>query len=162
MMRRIPWVLILALALMWLLLTSHVTLGQWLLGLLVAAVMTLAFRGVRPQHPRLRRPLSMLRLVWRATLDILRSNLAVARIVLGRTGGREVHSGFVEIPLELRDPHGLAVLSMIVTATPGTVWSGLSPDNEVMTLHVLDLRDAQATRDYIKHHYEDLLLEIFE
>jgi multicomponent K+:H+ antiporter subunit E len=94
--------------------------------------------------------------------DVVRSNIAVARIILGFTGRREIHSGFVHIPLDLRDPHGLGALAMIVTATPGTVWAGLSPNDDVLTLHVLDLRDEQAWIDLIKGRYEARLLRIFE
>jgi multicomponent K+:H+ antiporter subunit E len=162
MKRRFPWLLILGLTAMWLLLTGEPSSGQLLLGVCIATLMTLGFRPVRPLTPRLRRPAAALRLFVRVAGDILRSNYAVARIVLGLTGGRNTHSGFVEIPLDVRDPHALATLAAIVTATPGTVWADLSRDNNVLTLHVLDLRDEQATREFIKRRYEGLLQEIFE
>ncbi|MGC4030013.1 MAG: Na+/H+ antiporter subunit E [Steroidobacteraceae bacterium] len=161
-MRRTPWLLILGLTVMWLLLNGSASPGQLLLGFAVSVLMTLGFRAVRPLRPHLRRPQAALRLLIRVAADILRSNVAVARIVLGLTGGRDVHSGFVDIPLDLRDPHGLAALAAIVTSTPGTVWADLSPDNRLLTLHVLDLRDPEATRATIKHRYEHLLQEIFE
>lgn len=162
MKQRTPWLFIVGLALMWLLLVGSVSFGQVLLGFILAILMTLGFRAVRPQHPRIRRPLAALRLLGRAFLDILRSNFAVARIVLGLTGGRQVRSGFVEIPLDVRDPHALATLASIITSTPGTVWADLSNDNSVLTLHVLDLRDPQVIRDTVKNRYEGLLREIFE
>jgi multicomponent K+:H+ antiporter subunit E len=73
-----------------------------------------------------------------------------------------IRSGFLEVPLALRDPHGLAALSTIVTSTPGTIWADLSADGAVLTLHVLDLRDERAAIATIKHRYERLLMEIFE
>jgi multicomponent K+:H+ antiporter subunit E len=94
--------------------------------------------------------------------DILRSNVAVARIVLGLVGRRQVRSGFVKVPLDLRDDHGLAVLACIVTSTPGTVWAGLSPDGATLTLHVLDLRDEDEWVRMIKRRYERRLMEIFQ
>jgi len=48
-------------------------------------------------------------------------------VILGLTGSRRVHSGFLHIPLDLRDPHGLAVLAAIITSTP-TSWVGVSTD----------------------------------
>jgi multicomponent K+:H+ antiporter subunit E len=68
----------------------------------------------------------------------------------------------VDIPLELRDPHGLAALAVIVTSTPGTVWAGLSPDGGTLTLHVLDLQDDAEWIHVIKHRYERPLMRIFE
>ena len=40
----------------------------------------------------------------------MRSNIAVARIILGPRARSET-SGFLDIPLELRAPYGLAVLA---------------------------------------------------
>lgn len=159
---RQPWMLVAGLTLTWMLLWDRFSTGQFLLGLGVSAVMVFGFRAVRPLHPRLHRPASALRLLGRVTADILRSNLNVARIVLGLTGSREITSGFVDIPLELRDPHGLATLAAIVTSTPGTVWANLSDDGSTLTLHVLDLIDERAWIDTIKQRYERLLMEIYE
>ncbi len=159
---RKPWFLVAGLTLTWLLLAERMTPGQLVIGAGVSLLMVFGFRAVRPVHPRLRRPRSALRLLGRVAIDILRSNLNVARIVLGLTRGREIHSGFVEIPLELRDPHGLATLAAIITSTPGTVWANLSGDGATLTIHVLDLTDEKVWIETIKQRYERLLMEVFE
>jgi multicomponent K+:H+ antiporter subunit E len=162
MKERKPWLLVAGLTLTWLLLADRVTLGQFLIGAAVSLFMVFRFRAVRPVHPRLRRPASALRLLGRVIVDILKSNYHVARIVLGLTGGRAIESGFVEIPLRLRDPHGLATLAAIVTSTPGTVWTSLSEDGGTLTLHVLDLTEEETWRNIVRQRYESLLMEIFE
>jgi multicomponent K+:H+ antiporter subunit E len=93
--------------------------------------------------------------------DIVRSNIAVARIILGLVG-RERTSGFVNISLELRDPYGLAALACIITATPGTLWVSFDPAKGILTIHVLDLIDESEWMRTIKGRYERLLLDIFE
>ena len=162
MKNRVPILLILSLTCMWLLLNNTLAIGQILLGLLVSLLMVFGFRAVRSLQPRLRRPQMAFLLLWRVFVDIVRSNVAVGRIVLGLNGKRALRSGFLEIPLDLRDPHGLAALSTIVTSTPGTIWVDLSLDGATLTLHVLDLHDEQAWIDIIKQRYERLLMEIFE
>jgi len=97
-----------------------------------------------------------------ALRDIVRSNFNVARIVLGFRRGRELRSGFVKIPLKLKDPHGLAVLAGIITSTPGTVWVGHDVETSTLTLHVLDLHDEAVWIAWVKEPYERLLREIFE
>lgn len=161
-MKRQPILLVLGLTGMWLLLNGTVAFGQIVLGLVLSALVVFGFRVVRPVQPSLRKPLKALLLLWRVFVDILRSNLAVARIVLGLNGKRVLRSGFLEVPLDMRDPNGLAALATIVTSTPGTVWADLSIDGATLTLHVLDLRDEQAWIDTIKQRYERLLMEIFE
>ena len=139
-MRRLPPVLVFGLLVMWLLLNQSVSLGHVALGLLLALGVAWATSGLRPLQPKLRRTYLAGVLLAVVLRDIVRSNFDVARIVLGLLRDQEVRSGFVEIPLDLTDPHGLAVLAAIVTSTPGTVWVGHDVETNVLTLHVLDLR----------------------
>ncbi|WP_116808490.1 Na+/H+ antiporter subunit E [Steroidobacter cummioxidans] len=161
-MKRIPVLFPVGLAVLWLVLTGSLSLGNILLGLVVAFGMVLSFQKLRPVRPRLHRVHVGFILLFVVLKDIIKSNIAVGRIVLGLTGRREVKSDFLDIPLDLRDPHGLAVLAMIVTATPGTVWSGLTDDSSVLKLHVLDLQDPEEWIRIIKQRYERPLREIFE
>lgn len=160
--RRLPPVLIGGLVAMWLLLQQSLAIAEVLLGAAVAIALAAASSTLRPLQPRLRRAYLAAVLVLMVLKDVVRSNLGVARIVLGLVGRRDVRSGFVKIPLELRDPHGLAVLAAIVTSTPGTVWVDLEPATNTLTLHVLDLKDEAGWIDWIKNRYERPLRRIFE
>lgn len=160
--RRFPPVLIAVLLGMWLLLNQTVAPGQIALGLVLAASLTSAASSLRPLQPHIGRLNVAAMLVFMVLLDIVRSNIGVARIILGLVGQREIRSGFVDIPLDMRDPHGLAVLAIIVTSTPGTVWVDLARDGSRLTLHVLDLRDEAEWVNWIKTRYERPLMEIFE
>jgi multicomponent K+:H+ antiporter subunit E len=157
--RKISPVLVAVLAGLWLLLNQSVTPGHVILGVLLALLLTWAASTLRPLHARIRRVDVAAGLILVVLKDIVLNNLHVARIVLGPRAPR-IRSGFVRIPLELRDPHGLAALAIIVTATPGTVWAGLS--NDMLTLHVLDLEDEHAVIGLIKQRYERPLMRIFE
>lgn len=145
----------------WLLLNDTLAPGHALLGLALAIGLPFLTASMRPLRSRVRRPLTIARLLGGVLKDIVHSNFAVARLILGDTERRS-HGGLMDIPLDLRDPHGLAALACIITATPGTVWAGLSPDGATLTLHVLDLQDEQVWIDKIKQHYERPLMEIFE
>ena len=162
MSRLVPYPLLtLALILMWLLL-NRFTPGHLVLGIAVAIVAGKSMSALQPAKPRIRRWDLLPRLLGVVLLDIVRSNLAVAGLIL--TGGRHGrrHSGFVEIPLELRDPTGLAILAVIVTATPGTAWMEYDARHDTVLLHVFDLIEEAGWIDLIKGRYEALLLEIFE
>ena len=160
--RRAPIVLGAVLLVTWLLLNESLSPGQVLLGAaLTLALLRLADR-LRPMRPRLRRTLEFLPLLGVVAVDVVRSNVGVARVILGFTGGRRVQSGFLDVPLELRDPHALAVLAAILTSTPGTTWAGVSRDGTSLRLHILDLHDEQYWIDTIKQHYEQPLMRIFE
>lgn len=160
-MKRVPPLLTLALIATWLLLNG-VSLGQTSFALILALLIMRAIAGLRPNAPRVQRLHLAVPLAATVLIDILRANADVARIALGAVRNREVRSGFLDIPLELRDPHALAVLAMIVTSTPGTVWAGLSPDGGTLRLHVLDLKDEADLVRTIKARYEQPLKRIFE
>ena len=154
--------MVIGLTILWLILQQSLAPEQILLGVLLAALLTWASSKLRPLRAPLRRIDLAAALVLVVLWEIVRSNIAVARIVLGLVRQREVRSGFVEIPLELRDPHGLAALAAIITATPGTVWAGLSADGQQLTLHILDIGDEQHWIGYIKERFERPLRRIFE
>jgi multicomponent K+:H+ antiporter subunit E len=67
----------------------------------------------------------------------------------------------VTVPLRTAQPDGLAVLGIILTATPEPLGS-TTIRRGTLLLHVLDLVDENAWLTLIKTRYEHLLLEIFE
>jgi multicomponent K+:H+ antiporter subunit E len=160
--RRISPVLVLALVVVWLVLNQTLSAAQIVLGAILATLLAWSASALRPLQAKLKRLDVAVVLILVVLIDIVRSNVNVARVVLGLVSRREIRSGFLDIPLDMRDPHGLAALAVIVTSTPGTVWVGLSPAGDTLTLHVLDLRDEAEWIHLIKHRYEQPLMRIFE
>jgi len=146
----------------WLVLNGELNVMSIAFGALLALLLVLAIAQLRPVRPRLRHVHLAIPLVATLLVDIVLSNLGVARVVLGLTGNRQVRSGFIDIPLELRDPHALAILSIIVTSTPGTSWAGVAPDGQVLRLHMLDIRNEDEWIRSFKQRYERRLMRIFE
>ena len=104
---------------MWLLLNQSLSPGHFVLGAVIGLAASHGLAALRPEPVRFAAFRPMLRLAFAVVPDIIRSNLAVAGIILLR---RKYVSGFVRLPLELRNVNGLAVLACIITATPGTMW----------------------------------------
>lgn len=132
--------------------------------LVLALVMALAapqvMRALRIDPVRVRAPGAILTLAGRVAIDVVRSNLAVGQILVGRRADRV--SGFIHIPLELKDRYGLAVLAIIITSTPGTLWVEFDRGSGRLLMHVLDLVDEATWVQIVKERYERSLMEIFE
>jgi len=150
-----------ALFVLWLLLARTPSVGQIVLGVVLALGVPLLTAGLRPMKAHVRRPAVVARFVLQVGYDVLASNLAVARDVVAWRR-RKPRARFVIIPLELRDPHGLAALAMVTTVVPGTVWSELAPDRSSVMLHVWDVDEEAAFVARYKARYEKALREIFE
>lgn len=145
----------------WLLLYGGVGLGLAALGALLSLIAILVTRRLGLPEGRLRRPVVAVELAFVVLVDIVRSNIAVASIILGgRSRGQT--SGFLRIALDIEAPYGLAALACIITATPGTIWVAYDSARNSLLLHILDLVDERTWIETIKGRYERRLREIFE
>lgn len=150
-----------ALFALWVVLARSMSPGQLILGLALGLTVPHLTARLRPKRVRVRRPLVVVRFILTVGYDVLLSNLEVAWGVL-RWRWRRADSRFVRVPLELRDPLGLAALSMVTTVVPGTVWSELALDRSALLLHVWQVGEESLFVERFKARYEKPLQEIFE
>lgn len=143
----------------WLLMNDEVSVGQVVLALLLALTIPLFAARLDREFARIGRLSSIPRMLCVLALDIVRSNITVALQVLGPE--RNIHPGFIWVPLDIGNIHGIAALTSIITLTPGTVSSALSDDRRYLLVHVLNLEDADEVIRQIKTRYEAPLMEIF-
>lgn len=159
MSRLLPYPLLaLSLLTMWLLLNG-LSLGHFVLGSAIGIAASNVTAALQPPVSKIRRWHLLPKLLGIVLFDIWRSNVAVTRLILFPGQHRRV-SGFVIVPLELRDPVALAILACIVTCTPGTAWIEYDSTASKVMIHVFDLVDEVHWIDLIKNRYERLLLEI--
>ena len=150
-----------ALFVVWLLLNQSLDVATMLMAAVMALVVPLLTKSLRPATVRMRRPMVALRLTARSLADMLYSALTVGQLLLTRRK-KNINPQFVYIPLDVRDPNALAVLAMIFCLTPGTAWGELSFDRSALLIHVFDLKDEAAFIQMVKERYERPLMEIFE
>ena len=105
----------LALLAIWLVLNRDYSLGQVLLGALVATLVPQMTQSLRPTPVRIRHLGVAFRLFMQVGWDVIVWNW---RVLLGTLATRErlPRGGFITVPLDLRDPSGLAVLVHSKTA----------------------------------------------
>lgn len=143
------------------LLSASVAPPALALAVLLALLAPIIMLALGVDRVRVKAPTAIMRLAIDVLGDIVRSNWAVSHIILGRRR-HERTSGFIHIPLDLRDRYGLAVLAIIITSTPGTLWVEYEAATGRLLLHVLDLVDEETWVRLIKDRYERRLMEIFE
>ncbi len=145
----------------WLVLNQSLAPGHLLIGATAGLVLGAAFGRLQPPPLRIRNRWRFVRLMGVVLVDVIRSNLAMVAILVGGRW-RGVSSGFVTIPLQLKDPYGLAILACIITATPGTIWMSYRASDGHLLIHVFDLIDEDEWIATITQRYETPLREIFE
>lgn len=153
-----PVVSLLILAL-WMALAPALTIGQFLLGFVLAIAIPWFTHRLWPNYPRLRRPFLAVRLFVRVLADIVIANIEVARLVLGPLDRLNPH--LIELPLDIDDPFIATIFASIITLTPGTVSVDIDRRRRIVLVHALNVTDIPDAIATMKRRYEAPLKEIF-
>ncbi|AKK69230.1 Na+/H+ antiporter subunit E [Xanthomonas translucens] len=153
------WPLSVTVSVFWLLMSDSFSLAQALLGALLGVAVPLFAARLDREFARIGSLRSVPKMLCVVAWDIVRSNVVVALQVLGPES--RIHPGFIWVPLDIANIHGIAALTSMITLTPGTVSAALSDDRKYLLVHVLHLDDAETVIRQIKTRYEAPLMEIF-
>jgi len=153
--------LTLMLIMVWQMLVNKLTLGNLLLGTVLALFIPIITSPYWPNRPKLRSAPRIVEYILVVLWDICVANVQVAYVILFKTNAN-TKPAWISIPLELRTPEAITVLAGTITMTPGTVSSDVAADGRSLLVHCLDAPDPDAVRDEIKARYEARLKEIFE
>ncbi len=153
--------LTLLLILVFIFLMNEVTPGVVVLGIVLGVIIPLLTAPFWPGRPKLKAPLTIASYVLIVLWDIIVSNIEVAWIILFRPANR-LRTRYVTVPLDLKTPEAIAVLSGTITMTPGTVSADLSADGKTLLVHCLHASDPDGAVATIKARYERRLKRIFE
>jgi multicomponent K+:H+ antiporter subunit E len=148
------------LAVLWLLMVNSFSVAHMLLGLTLGLFIPFITRAFWPEQAKVHHLLPLLRYFMVLLVDIVRSNLTVARRILFYPN--QLTPGFVIFPLELDDDFAITILASTISLTPGTVSAHYDSDAGTLLLHVLHLTDEDELIRDIKTRYEQPLKEIFK
>lgn len=148
------------LALIWMMLNNTLSIAHLVLGIFLGWGIPLLVQGFLVDIPKVRRPLQLCGFLLKVFYDIAVANVQVAKLVLGPRS--RLQPAFIEIPMAIEHPFVLALLTSILSLTPGTVSAALRPGHKVLLIHALDAPDIEALVAEVKSRYEKPLLEIFE
>jgi multicomponent Na+:H+ antiporter subunit E len=146
------------LALTWAALSGQFTLGNVLLGFVVAfPVIFIAERGLNSSG-YVARFGSVLRFVVFYLWELILANLRVAYDVL--TPSFRARPGVLAIPLDAKTDTEITMLANLITLTPGSVSLDVSSDRRFLYIHAMYIDDLEGYRESIKKSLESRVLEV--
>ncbi len=148
------------LLLLWLLLANSVSVGQVVLGSILAWVIPWLTQGFWPESLRLRHPLVLIKFVLVVLWDILIANLILAVRILGPIN--KLQPAFMQVPLDIQHEFTITLFASTISLTPGTVSADLSLDRRYLLVHSLHVTDIDAAIAEMKQRYEAPFKEVFE
>ncbi len=143
----------------WLLAQNALTVGNLLLGALLAVTIPRFSARFWPDYPSSVRYRPLFSLLVRVLFDIAVANLKVAVLVLGPKS--RLQPKFIVVPLSVESAHAITLLASIISLTPGTVSANLSGDRRSLLVHGLAIADPAAAVAQIKQRYEAPVIEAF-
>lgn len=158
----------------WCVLTREASLANVVLGLALGAVLVRvcgprAGEGAAPA-PRMRataaagrrvvlRPLVAAELAAFFLLELVLASLRVGALVLRPR--LALAPMILSVPTDAQSEEELAVLSDLVTLTPGTLTLDVAPDGTTLVVHVLGADDPDAVRHAIRHELGGRVRRLF-
>ncbi len=143
----------------WMVMVADLSAVQWLFAFVLGLVIPRFATRLDREFARIGNLRLVPKMIGVLIWDVIVSNFHVARLVLGPES--RITPGFIWLPLDIANIHGIATLTSFITLTPGTVTAALSDDRKFLLIHVLDLKDEDALIADIKRRYEVPLMEIF-
>lgn len=147
------------LALLWLLMVNSFSVAHILLGLALGVFIPFVTRAFWPEQAKVRYLVPLLKYFLVLVVDIVLSNLVVAKRILFYPN--QLTPGFFTYPLDLEDDFAVTILASTISLTPGTVTAHYDTEARTLLVHSLHVTDEEALIQQIKDRYERPLQEIF-
>lgn len=100
------------------------------------------------------RPIGFLALMALFLVELMKSALRVARLVLSPRLSEHLSPGMIDYPLTVKTDFEITLLANLITLTPGTLSVDVSADRTILRIHALEARDPEAVIRAIREGFE--------
>ncbi|MDF0287616.1 Na+/H+ antiporter subunit E [Staphylococcus pseudintermedius] len=148
------------LAIFWLFVSDSYTMNAFVLGYLFALLLVFLMRKLLPGRFYVITLYKVIKLVFVFLLELIKANIDVLRIILQPRIKNE--SAFFVYETDLEHPWQVALLSNLITLTPGTVVIGVNDDMKRLYIHCLSFSTKEEEVAGIKGSLEKAVREVGE
>ncbi|ADV05159.1 Na+/H+ antiporter subunit E [Staphylococcus pseudintermedius] len=148
------------LAIFWLFVSDSYTMNAFVLGYLFALLLVFLMRKLLPGRFYVITLYKVIKLVFVFLLELIKANIDVLRIILQPRIKNE--SAFFVYETDLEHPWQVALLSNLITLTPGTVVIGVNDDMKRLYIHCLNFSTKEEEVAGIKGSLEKAVREVGE
>ncbi|GAB0295795.1 Na+/H+ antiporter subunit E [Staphylococcus pseudintermedius] len=148
------------LAIFWLFVSDSYTMNAFVLGYLFVLLLVFLMRKLLPGRFYVITLYKVIKLVFVFLLELIKANIDVLRIILQPRIKNE--SAFFVYETDLEHPWQVALLSNLITLTPGTVVIGVNDDMKRLYIHCLNFSTKEEEVAGIKGSLEKAVREVGE
>lgn len=137
-----PFGMNLLLAIVWLMLSAHPTIVDFLVGYGIGFTLILLFSNLIDAHSYVNRFFGLILFVPSFLWTFLKANFAVAKVILF-IPKNQIQPTFIQYDVSDLKRNEVLILSQLVTLTPGTISVQLLNNQHSLLIHVLDAREPE-------------------
>ena len=153
--------LTIVLALGWAAATGSFSAPNLLLGAAIGGLGLFVVRQFVSTPRLLPRAIRIGRLAGTFIVELVRSALRVARLVIRPNVNAHIRPAIVAFPLSAKSDAEITLLANLITLTPGTLSVDVSDDRRFLYIHAIDLADREAFIAEIANGFERQVMEAF-
>jgi multicomponent Na+:H+ antiporter subunit E len=146
------------LAWIWMFLNISYDSVTFLKGYFFGLIIIYLFRRFFHTRFYLYRVMAVIRLFFIFIRELLLSNISVLKVILKPK--LDIRPGIFALKTELTQDWEITILANLITLTPGTLVVDVSPDNQTLYIHAMDIADAEEAIDSIKNSFEKAIMEV--
>ena len=148
----------LIIAFMWMFLTESYQFPSFLTGYIIGVLLLFLLRRFIPSRFYLYRVWKFLSLIFLFIKELTKSNLSIVKLVYQPKRG--YNPGIFALPVDLKSNWEIAILTSLISLTPGTLSVAISDDNKVVYIHAMDIKDDKEEIESIKDSFEKAIMEV--
>ncbi|KXH78321.1 Na+/H+ antiporter subunit E [Sporosarcina sp. HYO08] len=145
-------------ALVWMFLSSSLTVTSFVVGYLIGFILLLMMRRFFTVKLYTRRLWAAIKLTLLFIKELIMSNLSVLFLVIRPK--LAIQPRIFALPTDLKHDWEITLLSSLITLTPGTVVMYVSDDQKVLYVHAIDAGDVEEAVHSIKNTFEKAIREV--
>lgn len=147
-----------AIAIVWMFLNGEWSNVQFALGYGIGIAILGLLRRFWPNGFYMRKLWKIFKLLALFNKELFLSSFEVVKHVLRPK--LSMRPGVIAFNTELRSNWEITILSCLICLTPGTLTLDISPDNQTLFIHAMDIEDAEKLSKQLKDTFEKAIMEV--
>lgn len=148
----------LLIAFLWMFFHNTWTPSMFVLGYIVGIVLLFVMKRFLTTPFYLKKVFAIIRLTLIFMRELVLSCITVLRAVIRPK--LNIEPGIVAVPTKLRSNWEITLLASLISLTPGTLTLEISPDQDVLYIHAMDVSDADEMIKQIQNTFESAIMEV--
>lgn len=145
-------------AFVWMFFFDSWNFSTFFLGYLLGLALIFVLRRFMNEPFYFRKVIAVIKLLLLFLKELILSSWAVFKEIVRPK--LDIRPGIIAVPTRLRSDWEITTFAMLITLTPGTLTLEVSPEQDVLYIHAMDIEDTEKEIEQLKNTFENAIMEV--